>query len=88
MKPILIFVDKNDKNEITLSKSEIEKLVEDSYNKGYDEGYKEGLNRSYITWTNPNSTPQIPVTPYTCNLNEHNISTTVDTCENEQITKW
>lgn len=40
MKPLIIYLDKIKKEILTLTKKELEEIVEEAYNKGYEEGQK------------------------------------------------
>ena len=75
MKPIIIYLDKND--EIKLTKKEFEQYIKDAYNQGYDCGYTEGKKNYWNPWwynnnpvlttnTTGNITINPPSTPETC----------------------
>ena len=68
MKPLIIYVEDNNKSTITLNKKQFEDLIKDAYKQGHDDGYNQGYSAgknwpSYpITYTNTNL-PTINTTP-------------------------
>lgn len=70
MKPIIIYLDKDD--EIKLTKKEFEQYIKDAYNQGYDCGYTEGKKSNFwnpywyggLTYNQTNTNPPtITTTP-------------------------
>ena len=62
MKPIVIYLDKNE--EIKISKKDFEKYINDAYDAGYAAGYANGKNSNYTyPWWNTSPTITTPNTP-------------------------
>lgn len=60
MKPLVIIVDKKDKDNVVLTVDRLNEIIEQAYNQGYAEGYAIGSKNSI---TLPAS-PSFPNTPF------------------------